>query len=197
MEALIIASLIELLDLVCISDTISENNLVFPIKRDKTRRISEQEARFLLVMQLEEQKQSRYQYAVEAPTMQTYSFTGKGERSGNIDLCIYENGKRHSLVEFKALSHKQSSYSKDFEKLFFDYHSDTDNELCNFFVQILENENQKIEDRFKKAIEESMKKHKGERKMEVILFVCILTKNEIVKYNIKGSELKKITELKR
>jgi hypothetical protein len=112
-DKLIITSLSELSKLACIKDTVqtSKSKLVFPVKRDekRTRRVSEQEARFLLVQQLEKSEQTKYQYAVEAPTMQTYRFKGKGRRSGNIDLCIYENGKRTSLIEFKALNPSENS----------------------------------------------------------------------------------------
>src|SRR5574344_175220 len=94
-ESLIFKSLQNLFELKCISDTSDANGkLVFPIKRDKTKRISEQEARFLLVKQLEKQEQTKFQYSVESPTTKSYCFTGKGERSGNIDLCIYDKGER-------------------------------------------------------------------------------------------------------
>ena len=185
-EILIRKSLQELLELKCITDTneVSSAKLVFPIKRDETKRVSEQESRFLLVKQLEKQEQSKYQYAIEAPTMQKYSFSGKGERSGNIDL-----------IEFKALNHIPSSYSKDFEKLFFDYKCDRDNELHNFFVQILEFKNPKIKNKLNKAIEESAVKHKGIIKSEVIVFVCTLATKEIKKYKIVNCNLAEDIEM--
>lgn len=189
MERLIIASLKELFELSCIADTKSENmnKLVLPIKRDKTIRISEQEARFLLVKQLEKEVQTRFQYSVESPTAKPYCFTGKGERSGNIDLCIYDKGKRSNLIEFKAMNPKQSSYTKDFEKLFCD-----ESNLVNYFIQILENTNNatipNIERKYRKAIE-NIRQKQTVFQSSLKIFICDIGKKSIMKYEIDKNGL--------
>lgn len=188
-EELIFQSLKELIRMYYESNT---SKLIFPQTRGDRKRISEQEARFLFVKQLEKQKY--YQYAVEVPTRQTYSFTGKGERSGNIDLCLYEDGRRKSLIEFKALNPKQSSYSKDFEKLLFDSDNNIDcNILQNFFIQIFENKNDKITHKFDTAIKDALEKHKEKRESDVIIYICILNGNsQIIKYIIEKNKIKKV-----
>lgn len=184
LEVYIIKSLQDFLNLECITDSKNEglNKLVFPIKRDKTRRLSEQEARFLLVNQLEKKEQTKYQYSIETPTTKTYSFTGKGERSGNIDLCIYENGKRCNLIEFKALNPNQSSYSKDFEKLLCD-----ESDFENFFIQVIENSNNgtisNIEKKYRNAIQSVKVKYLSLSSC-LIIFICDVGKKSIIKYEV-------------
>lgn len=188
-ETLIVKSLQEFLHLKCITDTknVGCDKLVFPTKRDKTKRISEQEARFLLVKQLEKQEQVKYQYSVEVPTKQTYSFTGEKERSGNIDLCIYENGERCNLIEFKAMNPKQSSYTKDFEKLFCD-----ESNLVNYFIQILENTNNgtipNIERKYRMAIE-TVREKQTVFQSSLKIFICDLGEKSIMKYEIDKNGL--------
>jgi ribosomal protein L32 len=194
-EEIIKESLQELFKIKCITEKgdTESHKLVFPQKRDRTRRISEQEARFLLVQQIEKQKQLTFQYAVEAPTMQTYSFTGKKKLSGNVDLCIYDKGKRISIIELKANNYRNNHLANDFEKLFFDYEYSTDNNnLCNFFIHILEKENPKIEEYYSKAIKDSYEKHNEESKSNVIIFVCVLDTQNIAKYIIESKVIKKI-----
>jgi hypothetical protein len=188
-ETLIIKSLKELLSLKCITDEndVACGKLVFPIKRDKTKRISEQEARFLLVKQLEKQEQTKFQYSVESPTTKTYCFTGKGERSGNIDLCIYDKGERCNLIEFKAMNPKQSSYTKDFEKLFCD-----ESNLVNYFIQILENTNNgtipNIERKYRMAIE-TVREKQTVFQSSLKIFICDLGEKSIMKYEIDKNGL--------
>lgn len=139
-ETMIINSLNELKKVECINESPKKfhEKLVFPVKRDDSIRISEQEARIMFIRQLDKAIDTQYKYAIEAPTYEPYKFNGEKGRSGNIDLCIYnENGKRISLIEFKALNPQQFSYSKDFEKLLFD--GKKDEELKNYFIQILIN----------------------------------------------------------
>ena len=188
-ETLILKSLQELLSLKCITDEndVACGKLVFPIKRDKTKRISEQEARFLLVKQLEKQEQTKYKYSVESPTTKSYCFTGEGERSGNIDLCIYDKGKRCNLIEFKAMNPKQSSYTKDFEKLFCD-----ESNLVNYFIQILENTNNgtipNIESKYRKAIE-NIKEKQTVFQSSIKIFICDMGKKSVMKCEIDKNGL--------
>lgn len=183
-EDLILKSLNEFIELNCISDSndMCSSKLVFPVKRDNTKRISEQEARILLVKQLEKPEQTKYQYSIETPTVKIYSFTGDKERSGNIDLCVYDNGRRINLIEFKAMNPKQNSYSKDFEKLLCD-----ESDLVNYFIQVLENTNNgtipNIECKYRTAIEHVREKQKAFQSCLKII-ICDKSKKSIVKYEV-------------
>ncbi len=94
--------------------------LIFPEKRNRERRVSEQESR-VLFCQLLNGKGLRY--SVEAPTTNKYCFqTGKEEkpRSGNTDMCIYDEcDKKIVNIELKSgqPGSKGISISKDLEKL--------------------------------------------------------------------------------
>lgn len=103
-EGLIVATLKDVIDLQCITAATNKtmSKLVYPVKRNETTRISEQETRFLFVQNVE--KTSDYLYSIEAPTREKYTFSGETLLSGNIDLCLYGNGKRKHLIEFKALN---------------------------------------------------------------------------------------------
>lgn len=188
-EDLIIATLKDLIDLKCITDANSEtkNKLVYPIKRCKNTRISEQEARFLFVKHVEDS--SEYFYSIEAPTKEKYSFTGTNQRSGSVDVCLYnEMLNRKHLIEFKALNGGIDSISKDFEKLF-----DDEVDLNNYFIHILRNTNSgtigNVEAKYKEAI-----KHVGEKYEKfnscLTIFLCdINMKNkgvdkQIIKYKV-------------
>ena len=182
LEKLIENALEELLNVKWIGDNpkVEEGKLVFPSTRDGKRRVSEQEARLLLVKQLEKTEQTEYQYAIEAPTSEVYSFTGSGSRSGNIDLCIYKNGKPFSLIEFKSKNPNQISYDHDFEKLFFDASG-----LVNYFIQILVNTDKRtltiIEGKYCTAIDKLKDK---EFPSSIRVYICDLGKKNIIRYEI-------------
>lgn len=107
--------------------------LVFPIKRDKQTRVSEQELRFAFVEAFNDyyKNEDKYKdkpqlfYSVETPTRDPYSGFSTSEphmdpngQSGNIDLVIHdEKGERVCLIEFKAHSAGYNDYLKDFVKL--------------------------------------------------------------------------------
>lgn len=182
-DNLIVTALKELLQLKNINDTPTpdDGNLVFPLTRNKKRRVSEQEARLLLVKQLENKEQTQYQYSIEAPTSNNYAFTGIGSRSGNIDLCIYKNSKRFSLIEFKSKNPKQEAYTHDFEKLLCD---DEDCSL-NYFLQILEDTDKgtlpSIEGKYCKAIDSLKNKV---FLSSIRIYLCDMGKKRIISYEI-------------
>jgi hypothetical protein len=97
-------------------DASGKNGLIFPCK-DRKRRISEQEARFLFAIELQK---SGIVFSVETPTEKKYKFEdkAKSESSGSIDVTIYGIGNNSSIrsinVEFKAHT---KFCSNDFEKL--------------------------------------------------------------------------------
>ena len=120
------------------------SRIIFPKKRDKTTRISEQELRFVFVEQLNNEikgdgncgeKWDVY-YSVETPTSEKYGFTSPSKESGNIDLVIHDAAKfrRIALIEFKANNRKAKEYQKDFEKL-----TNEKKGEWRWFIQIVEN----------------------------------------------------------
>ena len=84
-EELIIASLKELLELRSITevDSNTKSKLVYPLKRDGTRRISKQEAKLIFIKHIEQF--GDYNYSVKAPTRKEYLSTGSISMSGSID----------------------------------------------------------------------------------------------------------------
>jgi len=181
-----------------ISDKNSESRLIFPkycVGKDKhkdTKRISEQEARFLFVRILENQKS--FYYSVETPTKERYKdfskrnkdssenkpdIAGENEgRSASIDVTLYEkdddnnNFCRKHLIEFKQGN--VETCKKDFLKLLYD-----EDGLTNYYVNILDRDNIKkwrtlksiIIDKYKKAIDELPKRVSNNKStLSIILF---------------------------
>lgn len=104
----------------------SGSRIIFPLKRDKETRISEQELRFIFVEQLNNEIEENWDiyYSVETPTRDTYYFKGENPdrkddgQSANFDLVIHDsNLKRIALIEFKANNPDEHEYKKDFAKL--------------------------------------------------------------------------------
>jgi hypothetical protein len=181
-ENLITTSLSDFLELSCVTEMKTEmkSRLVFPIKRDGKRRVSEQEIRFLFIQEIE--NNSTFHYSVEVPTKERYKFLGINDRSASFDVCLYENGKRKHLIEFKALNPQQSSYSKDFEKLIID-----ETDLMNYFIQVIQNTDNgtipNIEQKYKTALEHVKNKYNIIRPC-LKIFLCDMGKKNIVKYEV-------------
>ena len=123
---------------------VRETLIIFPKKRDKRRRISEQELRFVLTNLHGKFSHPNLFYSAETPTEKKYSFNGKGERSASSDVSFYHAENKKLNIEFKAKNPKQQSIDKDIEKLI--------KEPClGAWFHILENENtETIETLFKK-----------------------------------------------
>lgn len=194
-ENIILDSLKELIGLACINDPNleSKSKLVYPVKRDKKRRVSEQEIRFLFIKNIE--NSTDYLYSVEVPTSEKYFFTGKEEnkRSGNFDACIYgENKERQHLIEFKSLNPKNASYNKDFEKLIKD-----EDGLTNYFIQVIINSDNgtrtitSIETKYKEGIEHAISSNlENTNKSKLVIFLCEIGKNKrIIRYEMKDDSL--------
>ncbi len=112
--------------------------IIFPKKRDKSTRVSEQELRFIFIEQLNKKIKEGWNvfYSVETPTKDRYVFTKKGNnnvpriaekdkegnplegQSASFDLVIHNaNYKRIALIEFKANNASENDHKKDFCKL--------------------------------------------------------------------------------
>ncbi|MDR1983918.1 MAG: hypothetical protein LBQ28_03735 [Prevotellaceae bacterium] len=188
----------------------SKSKLIFPkYRNDKDKnindkdkkRISEQEARFLFVRELENPEQTKYYYSVETPTEKKYRFPKKKNpkidkekgRSGSFDICLYEKfddkdyPKRTCFIEFKALSVDKQDISKDFLKLICDQGG-----LTNYFVHIIKNSNSgtysKVESKYNKAID--IATTQGIEKSELKIFLCDIGKKEIYLYEVDKEEKK-------
>lgn len=95
--------------------------LVFPVKRDGTTRISEQDLRFALTTLHGKFSHPNLSFSVETPTVEEYSFSGKKERSASSDLSFYNLNdkviKKVINIEVKSRNPEQKSIEKDIEKL--------------------------------------------------------------------------------
>lgn len=111
--------------------------------RDGETRLSEQELRFIFVEQFNEycrKNELHWYYSVETPTENRYLFKeqkkpkrDKGGRSGEFDLTIHdEYFKRIALIEFKALNHNESCFTKDFLKL-----REEGKEILTYFIMYI------------------------------------------------------------
>lgn len=103
-----------------------QSHILFPTKRDKSIRISEQELRFIFVEQLNVEIQNGWDvyYSVETPTLDTYCFSEDEPRidpdgqSASFDLVIHDNSyNRIALIEFKANNADEKDHKKDILKL--------------------------------------------------------------------------------
>lgn len=183
-EELIVASLKELLELKSITeiDSNTKSKLIYPLKRDGTRRISKQEAKLIFIKHIEQY--GEYNYSVEAPTRNEYLSTGSIPMLGSIDVCLYGNGNRKHLIEFLALNPRQTSYTKSFEKLFSD-----EKGLDNYFIQILQKTNKStilnVENKYTEAIECVREKY-NEFDSRLKIFLCDIGEKKISLYEIDG-----------
>lgn len=129
------------------------SRIIFPRyseKRGGTRRISEQELRFIFIEQFNsycnEHPELNLFYSVETPTEFKFDFSNKdnphvikdgegGGQSAMFDTTIHDDkGKRLCSIEFKANNPERFCYHKDFVKL-------EREPGLGFFVQIIEKEN--------------------------------------------------------
>ena len=181
-EELILASLKELLELKSITevDSKTKSKLIYPLKKDGTRRISKQEAKLIFIKHIEQY--GDYYYSVEAPTRKKYLSAGAIPTLGSIDVCLYEDASRKHLIEFKALNPRQNSYSIAFDKLYSD-----EGGLDNYFIHILQKANKStilnVEIKYSEAIESVREKHTS-FESRVKIFLCEIDEKRITMYDI-------------
>ena len=176
--------------------TVNQNSrLIFPQTRKDVKRISEQEARFLFVRELE--KQNDFYYSVETPTKQIYNFqqypkivksedAKPGEKSASIDVTVYaknENNKfiRKHLIEFKF--DNVDTCEKDFLKLLCD-----DETKINYYINILDNTHSdtltNLEKKFNKAFENIISNANNKIKSNFKILVFIYGENKTNENNL-------------
>ena len=91
--------------------------LLFPMKRDNSRRISEQESKILITQWL---TGHGVNYSIETPTRNAYQQSGQAGMSARIDVTVYgssPSADRRLNMELKAGTSSLEAYRKDFEKL--------------------------------------------------------------------------------
>lgn len=91
--------------------------LLFPMKRDDSRRVSEQESKILITQWL---AGKGINYSVETPTRDAYRQSGQADMSARIDVTVYGSSDwadRRLNMELKAGTSSLEAYRKDFEKL--------------------------------------------------------------------------------
>ncbi len=123
------------------------SRIIFPKKRNKPVRISEQELRFIFVEQLNKEISNGWNvfYSVETPTIDTYRFKDiepqidHNGQSASFDLVIHDKDyKRIALIEFKANNADEHEHKKDFVKLSNPVESKG---IDTFFVEIVNGTN--------------------------------------------------------
>lgn len=197
LEKIIVDSLIELKNISHengVANREQKSKLIFPKKRlNNLSRISEQEARFLLIRELEkEENKHSYYYSLETPTYNVYQFSeggiktepkiGEGQ-SASIDVTLYskldERFHRKHLIEFK----QGNIYTckKDFLKLLFDI-----NGLHNFYINVIDRENLAKRNTLKSIIHKYQNAI-NELKKENYKNISILT---IILFNIRDGDLR-------
>jgi len=126
----------------------SRSRIIFPTYRDKRRRVSEQEFRFVFVEQLQTLlvKYDLF-YSVETPTNDKYKFTqnrqnvvpivDKNGQSANFDLTIVDKDRNTiAIIEFKAKNPNPHEYAKDLCKLWNPEEKSTYKYFLNLFEKI-------------------------------------------------------------
>ena len=96
--------------------------LIFPQTSKGAVRVSEQEAKQLLIGTLSD---TQFSFSVETPTLRNYGFSGKGQRNAMTDLTLYSEGQRCLNMEFKAGNTstkrvERKHINKDIQKLVFE-----------------------------------------------------------------------------
>jgi len=191
------------------NDEQKKRKLIFPSYRveknekadeEKHKRISEQEARFLFVRELEIAENTDFYYSVETPTKKTYKFSKKddkdyqpqivsvenGGQSASVDVTLYEkrtdNFKRNHLIEFKFGN--VETCKKDFLKLLYDLDG-----LYNYYINILDVKNLSIENEGDRTFKSVKKKYK--KAIEYLVGVESEQKSilKIILFNINGDDM--------
>jgi len=175
-----------------------KEQLIFPIDRDNTIRISEQELRLLFIDELKNIPDIFY--SIETPTKNKYKFGSsledikldKNGKSASIDLTIFKKNdttyKRILNIEFKYNNIKITQIAKDILKLI----SEEEN---GAFIWLLKNTNRKTLKNVLEKIDESLKEYKNHWKNDTYIEIIILSLEKQTNKNKKAFlRYKKITK---
>jgi hypothetical protein len=152
----------------------AQSRLIFPKKSNGKIRVSEQEARFLFVQEIEKQKE--FYYSVETPTEEKFKGFAKENpelaedgRSGAVDVSLHNSsGEKLSHIEFKCKTLSRG-VKKDFLKLLVEK-SETGQ---NYFIHIVEkfgSRTVKTNEKYYSEVLKSLEKTTKKSKLKIFLF---------------------------
>lgn len=155
---------------------------------EKTKRISEQELRFVFVEQLNKALPEGFYYSIETPTERPYKFSEGGQnskpierekgKSGNFDLTIQNEKKQVlAIVEFKSKSATPHSYAKDLCKLW-NPAEGLGKDTLRYFINVFETMDKQTKNRFVQKIKKNDYFKKQENDVDVIIVGKSLTENQ-------------------
>ena len=140
--------------------------VIIPKRRDKSKRISEQEFKMAFIQTILQQPEySVLSCSVETPTESTYLFGPKsnrfndfllnreeeGCRSGCIDLTLYQGSEKAAIIEFKSAGASEYEIHKDLFKLI---HEPGEN-IVKVMIQIFERGDNATKDAIKRKLDSS------------------------------------------
>lgn len=160
------------------------SHLIFPNKRDGSRRVSEQESKILVTQWL---RDKGYSYSVETPTAETFRQKGQTPQSALTDVTVYgSGGKRRLNIELKAHQPAWESFRKDLEKL-------VREDVSGLWIHTLANADHRswdaIEQKIRKSLTNLEKKKdcaaafKDERGSVHFVF-CVLDSKEVKSFDL-------------
>lgn len=148
----------------------SGSRLIFPTYSNGTRRVSEQELRFVFVEQLQKLlEEYDFFYSVETPTKDKYKFSENRKKivpqisvegqSASFDLSIMDKNRNTIvIIEFKAKNANPHEYAKDFCKLW----NPEEKGAYKYFLNVFE----KIEKGTEKSFKEKLNPQKNKWLLE-------------------------------
>jgi hypothetical protein len=158
--------------------------LIFPVNRNGSVRVSEQESKILISQWLEREGQF---YSIETPTSDTYVQSGNAPMSARADLTVYgsrQPADRLLNVELKWGTPGPEAFRKDFEKLLREgvrglwFHTLTDAGAATWRT---------IEERMREAFE-SEAKHAHAATHCLHFAFCVLRKPMLAKFDLDFSD---------
>ena len=165
-------------------------------QKEENIRISEQEARFLMCLIL---NNLNIFYSIETPTREIYAFKGETPRSAATDLTLFEFRENENKfvrifnIEFKAHNPKEENFSKDIEKL-------VREKIHGGWFHLLKNVDRKtlpsLFEKMKKSFNDKIIKIFNEGEQEIIFSFCVLEKRWLCQKVLKpGMDIEKFFHL--
>jgi hypothetical protein len=158
-------------------------HLIFPLKRDDSTRVSEQESKLLITQWLE---RNGLFYSIETPTREMYTQSGNARMSARIDVTVYgsrDPADRVLNLELKAGMPGLEAFRKDFEKLLREgkpglwYHTLTNASDATW---------RSIEDNVRKALDRLFE-HTETATNSVYFAFCVLDPPRLVEFDLDFS----------
>ena len=153
-------------------------------EKPETKRVSEQELRFLFIERLSAVfKGTEFTYSVETPTNDIYKFSENGKilqppkrkqgQSANFDLTISCNGLT-AIMEFKGPNAVKHGFAKDLCKLW----NPIEDGTLRFMISVLETENSKRISKIQNTLKELVQDNKEDNDKDVYFLACVITQKD-------------------